>query len=222
MNEDFFSVFIKKIKRILKKNLFEIVLISLSLVFFLTTLIVYFKTLNFDKTKEDFEDEEVINSEKTPTTIFVDVSGAVKKPGLYQLKSNDRLKEAVEKAGGLSDEADPIFFQRNFNLAQILHDQEKIYIPTIEEVNLGLVDSQIIPYQTLVSQNKTNTVSAQESSLININSATADELDQLPGVGPVTSQKIIDNRPYQSIDELLNKKIVNKSVYEKIKNQITL
>ena len=61
-----------------------------------------------------------------------------------------------------------------------------------------------------------------QSTLININTASFEELDTLPGVGKVIGQKIINNRPYSSIEELQTKKIVNKSTYEKIKDLITV
>lgn len=224
MEENFSSAFLKKTKKIFKKHGFELFLIILSFIFFSITFFVYLKTINQEKTtQEEIINEEKENSENYPRFVFIDVSGAVKKPGLYKLNQGSRLKEAVDKAGGLNEQVDTVFFQRNFNLAQIINDQEKIYIPTVEEVNLGLVEGKIITYQTVnLTENKINNSTTEENDLININSASAEELDQLPGVGPVTAQKIIDNRPYQSLEELLNKKVVNKSVYEKIKNQISL
>jgi competence protein ComEA len=63
---------------------------------------------------------------------------------------------------------------------------------------------------------------ADPNAKINVNTATAKELDVLPGVGPVTAQKIIDNRPYAKLEELKEKKAVNKSTYEKIKDKVTL
>lgn len=224
MEEGFFSAFFKKIKKFLKKHGFELFLIALSFIFFLITFLFYLKTINQEKiTKEEIINEETEKLSNYSPFVFIDVSGAVKKPGLYKLNYGSRLKEAIDKAGGLNEQADVIFFQRNFNLAEIIHDQEKIYIPTIEEVISGLVENKITLYQkNNFIQNPNNNFTDEQNNLININLASAEELDQLPGVGPVTAQKIIDNRPYQSLEELLNKKVVSKSVYEKIKNQISL
>lgn len=208
------------IKKILKKYKIELTLLFISFIFSFLALFAY-----LNETKKQAEKSSIIfnqtNSTTSPNKIFVDVSGAVKKPNLYQLPANSRLKEAINIAGGLADEADKEFFQRYFNLAQIIHDQEKIYIPTTFEVANGLVESYLIlPYwQNLSNQNSSN---SSNQTLVNINQADINELDQLPGIGKITAQKIIDNRPYTSIEDLLNKKIVNSSVFEQIKALITL
>ena len=67
-----------------------------------------------------------------------------------------------------------------------------------------------------------NGVLCAETKMVNINTASETELDALPGVGPVTAQKIISNRPYQKIDDLVSKKAVGASVFSKIKDQISI
>ena len=106
-------------------------------------------------------------------------------------------------------------------MARIVSDQEKIYIPSIWEVSNGFF---IENPQTInqVSSLISNQQSAINKSLININSSTLEELDSLPGVGKVTAQKIIDNRPFKALEELINQKIITKSVFEKIKNLIEI
>lgn len=145
-------------------------------------------------------------SPQSPKLIKVDVSGAVVNPGVYELKSSDRIQEALIKAGGLAEKADREWVAKNLNLAQKLPDGAKIYIPKANEQagSSGLSDLGNLGH------------------LININSASAEELESLSGIGPVTSQKIISGRPYESIDDLLNKKIVGKSVWGKIKDKITV
>lgn len=143
--------------------------------------------------------------------IYIDISGAVKKPGVYKLLLGDRLEHAVAKASGLSEQADRDFFAKNFNLARRLKDQEKYYIPSISDIGVGMQN-----------YNQTVETEIQESSKIDLNSSDIDSLDSLPGIGQVTAQKIIDNRPYNSIDELLSRKIIGKSVYEKIKDQLVI
>ncbi|MBI4009390.1 helix-hairpin-helix domain-containing protein [Candidatus Roizmanbacteria bacterium] len=147
--------------------------------------------------------------------IIVDLSGAVEKPDVYEVSSGARLKDILILAGGLSLEADRIFFSKNFNLAKTLSDQDKIYIPTYEEVEVGNIKQNIQTFQ-----NEQQTLGA--STGIKINNASLESLDGLPGVGKVTAQKIIQNRPYGSVDELLTKKVVGKSVFEKIKDLIQL
>lgn len=156
-----------------------------------------------------------------PEIIYVDVSGSVNKPDLYEASIGTRLKKIIEKAGGLSDNADKDFFARNFNLSRIVADQEKIYIPSVWEVNNGyfIEDPSMINY-SISAKNDSQNINSQ--SLININSAMIEELDTLPGVGKITAQKIIDNRPFKALQELIDKKVVNKTVFENIKNLVTI
>lgn len=146
------------------------------------------------------------------TGIFVDISGAVVKPGVYQLKADSRLQDGLIAAGGLSAQADREWVARNLNLAVKLKDGTKVYIP---DKNDSYPASQGVPLQGGVGN-----ISA--SGLININSASLSELDKLPGVGPVTAQKIIDNRPYSDINELLSKKIVGSKVFGQIKDKVAI
>jgi competence protein ComEA len=110
-------------------------------------------------------------------------------------------------------------------LARIVSDQEKIYIPSVSEINNGIF-VQNLQALNYIEPNIISSIDNQQSTinnnLINLNSATIEELDQLPGIGQVTANKIIVNRPYSTIDELLVKKTVNKSVFEKIKGLISI
>ncbi|MCX7956126.1 MAG: ComEA family DNA-binding protein [Patescibacteria group bacterium] len=210
----------KKIfNKILKKYIVEIFIISIAIIFSLISFFIIIKN-NSDKSKEN----KIIIDEKQKfenNTIYIDISGSVNRPDLYQLKNGSRLKDVLIKAGGLSETADKNFFSRNFNLARILNDQEKIYIPSIWEVQNGLFLEN--PRQTnFIQPNNYQIEEHNSENLININNADIEELDALPGIGKITAQKIINNRPYQNIEDLLNKKIVNKSTYEKIKDLISL
>lgn len=142
--------------------------------------------------------------EAKPAEIVVDVDGAVNSPGVYTLGSNSRVNDAVAAAGGLSADAD----SSRVNLAGKLGDGQKVYVPSYAKATEGK------PSNTDLMSNFTN--------LISINSAGESELDTLPGIGPVTAGKIIAGRPYSSIDELVSKKAVSKSVFEKIKDLVTI
>lgn len=141
--------------------------------------------------------------------ITVDVEGAVVKPGVYSLKEDARIQDALIASGGLSAQADRNWVAAKVNLAQKIKDGAKIYIPLIGQ-----------------DQNKINSLTGtggmqgSSENSIDINSASQQELDSLPGVGAVTSQKIINGRPYEVIDDLLNKKIVGSKVFEQIKDKI--
>jgi competence protein ComEA len=141
--------------------------------------------------------------------LVVDVSGAVNRSGVYTLPVNTRVEEAINAAGGLSAEADVKWYEANVNRARKITDGEKIYIPRLSA-------GSKTPDNVQVLQDKKITYR------ISINGAGVSELDTLPGIGPVTAQKIIANRPYQSLEELLTKKVVGQKVFDQIKEQISL
>ncbi len=150
----------------------------------------------------DYPKESIVQS-KSQKQISVDVSGAVNKPGVYKLNEGDRIQEAIKAAGGFSATANQEYIAKSLNLAQKLSDGGKIYVPAVGET--GSV---------------TQPAGGNTQSKVNINSATQSELEALPGIGPVTASKIISDRPYQDIQELLTKKEVSKAVYEKIKDSL--
>ena len=209
--------FIKSFSPLLKKSkkyFLEIILLTVALVITIIAFAVYAKN-----NQENTDQEIVTNNQPDQILfgkIFVDVSGAVKKPNVYKILFGARIKDIVDRAGGLSDEADTVFFNRNFNLARIVIDQEKIYVPSIMEINNGIfIQNQRTLDYTLPTVSSTGIASnaPTDNSLINLNSATIEELDQLPGIGQTTANKIIKNRPYVTIEELLTKKVINKNVF---------
>lgn len=148
-------------------------------------------------------------SQVYPSEVKVDVSGAVMNPGVYALSVNARVEDAIQVAGGIAGSADPVYLSKTVNLAQKVSDGMKIFIP-----EAGQFTSQ--PGGSSVAGAST------QSQLVDINTDSLAELDKLPGVGPVGAQKIIDSRPYSSIEELYTKKAVTRSVYEKIKELVSV
>ena len=208
------------LKKVWKKYKVELVLIVLSFIIAITSLIIFFNNQSPEE-NEDIVQEVSGTTKNINQKIYVDVSGAVVKPDVYKLSFGARVKDVLNLAGGFSDEADKVYFVRNFNLARIVSDQEKIYIPSIWEINSGIFVETPQILSNLQTNNTNNSVS-ETQNLININEASEQELDQLPGVGKVTTNKIISNRPYANLEELLNKKVINKSVFEKIKDSIEI
>lgn len=187
-------------ERVLEHKL-ESTFFGICLIIFLVSLIM------FTQIKIDRSSRETIVIQKSKSGLginMVDIGGAVHKPGVYPITTGQRVYELVDKAGGLTKEADLTFFDKNINRAQKLNDQVKIYIPFKK------------PEQLL------QPVESFSTSLISINSSGVSDLESLPGVGNITAKKIIDNRPYSSTEELLSKKIVKTNVYEEIKLLITL
>lgn len=152
-------------------------------------------------------------TEEEMKTIFVDVEGAVVHPGVYELESSARVQDALTAAGGMHKDADRFAVAKGINMASKLSDGTKLYIP---------YKGEAATMTTASATSNTTEVAGATSSLINLNSASSSELEELDGVGPVTAKKIIDNRPYSAINDLLTKKVVGQSVFDKIKADITV
>ena len=146
-------------------------------------------------------------------TIWVDVGGAVVNPGVYQLAVGARIKDALTAAGGLSAEADRAWVERSLNLAQNLIDGYKVFIPKVNpSLALPLAGEGTVSKGSLESR----------SGCVSVNTGSKGELDGLAGIGEVRAEAIIAGRPYGRIEELTERKIVPKSVLEKVKQEICL
>ena len=215
---------LKKLK--LKKVFKKIKRYKISLIFGLVGLVLIvtgiFSLYYLEKSESKVEivpaEEQKINKE-----IIIDVSGAVLKPGVYKLKEGDRLQDALIAAGGMSEDADREWVEKNLNLAVKLVDGNKVYIPKVGGASKE-VEVSSIKYQ--VSDEKESggvgQIAGVVSDKININTASPAELDTLPGIGEKTAAKIIAGRPYQKIEELVERKIIYKSTFEKIREMITV
>lgn len=162
--------------------------------------------LFFFKSSSGSDDIQIISASQGEALqgyeVVVHVDGAVVAPGVYKLSSDARVTDAISAAGGLAPDAD----QSKINLAAKISDGQKIYVWSVGQKGGGMVGE---------------TAGASVSQLININTASEAELDKLPGIGPVTAGKIIASRPYSASEDLLTKKAVTRSTYEKIKDLIT-
>lgn len=176
--------------------------------------------------------EEIPKEEK----IKVDIKGAVKNPGVYEINSNGRVADAIAISGGLTNDADTSIL----NLSKNLTDEMVIIIYTKEEVAEMLKGSTSIKYIEKecicpkiendacidnVIENKPDTNTSNEQK-VSLNSATIDELMQLPGIGEVKAKAIIayreENGGFKSIEELLEVNGIGESTFNKIKDQLSL
>ena len=153
--------------------------------------------------------------------IVVHVMGAVKSPGVYHLSTDARVHEAIEKAGGKTDQAD----LHSLNLAAKMRDGEQIYVPEIRQTpdvgqTIPTSSSSAAPPQPSVRRS-----ASSDGSRININTATFQELQTLRGIGPTMAQRIIEYRQtsgrFATVDDLTNVKGVGEKTLEKIRDSIT-
>ena len=164
--------------------------------------------------KDSSSEKEVKKEEKEESPgqdlITVDVKGAVKSPGIYDLPVGSRVHDAVQKAGGLTEEAD----SKSLNLAQKVSDEALVYVPTKgEEVASQQAASGTTP-------------SSSKEKKVNLNKASLEELKQIKGLGGKRAQDIIDHREangkFKSVDELKKVSGIGAKTIEKLKDYVTV
>ncbi len=149
--------------------------------------------------------------------VKVEIAGAVKWPGLYRVGWDTRVGEVVEKAGGLTKQTDKKFIQQDLNLAQTVKDGQKIYIPFQQVTSFKEKLEHICSRSNnLVNQKKANDDNNKiDDTCISINQASAEELQSINGIGEKRAAKIIQNRPFKQIEELVSKQALGESIFEK-------
>lgn len=198
----------------------KITIILLLIVIVVGVGIVLYKNINsednfvINRASDISENNPAIQIEVPP--LIIHIAGAVKIPGVYQLKSTDRIVDAVKIAGGATEEANLDLI----NLAALLKDGQKIIIPyktyseTGEEINTNTYNYVASAYSS----------SGSTSAKININTANANMLQNLPGIGPVLSERIIEYRNQNGlfgvIDDIIDVSGIAEKKYEGIKDQI--
>ena len=151
--------------------------------------------------------EKTEESTTLEAVIFVDIKGAVKKPGVYQMKVGDRVKDAIEAAGGMTAEAD----SQKVNLAQRVEDQMVIVVPKVGE------EAEEIPAGETRKE-------ATKEGKVNINTATVEELKTLKGVGEKKAEAIIEyrkkNGSFQTKEDLMKVRGIGKKLFESFQERI--
>ena len=142
-------------------------------------------------------------------TIVVDVQGAVVGPGVRQLPAGSRVADAIAAAGGYGSDADLSAAAATINLAQAMADGEQIRVPRIGE-------SQVASGSPPASDAPAD---GGSGGLVNLNTATPEQLEALPGIGPVTVQKIVaarQEKPFASLDDAVQRGVINRGQLEDI------
>ena len=163
--------------------------------------------------KDSVSEKEVKKEEKEEPLeqdlITVDVKGAVKSPGIYDLPVGSRVNDAVQKAGGLTDQAD----SKSLNLAQKVSDEALVYVPTKGE-------------EASQQSGSGATSSTSKEKKVNLNKASLEELKQVKGLGGKRAQDIIDHREtngkFKSVDELKKVSGIGAKTIEKLKDYVTV
>ena len=161
---------------------------------------------------------DALSSSAPASELFVDVAGGVARPGLYRLAAGSRGGDAIVAAGGFAPDADAERVAETVNLAAALVDGAKLLIPT---------RGSAIAAAAAPGESGPNSAAggATSSGLLDLNRATQAELEELPGIGPVTAERIIAARaeaPFTSLEDLVTRDVVGQSVLEKIRALVTV
>jgi len=167
------------------------------LVIILGILFYRYSSNNYKVLNNKLVDEELVDAEETSSkTIWVDIDGAVKNPGVYEIKTGSRLFELLEIAGGLREDA----YTKDLNRSIMLNEEDKIYIESIDNINLK-----------------------KEIMKININTASKEELMKLTGIGEAISENILQYREtntFNKIEDIMNVDGIGDSKFNSIKENI--
>lgn len=161
---------------------------------------------------EKVVEEKNIEIEK----IKIYVTGEVNNPGVIEINKGDRINDAIEKAGGITANA----VLDKVNLAYELQDGQKLYIPNNSEKDIEYISTE--NGEKVIEE----TISSKSQNKININKATAEELQNVRGIGPAMAEKIVDyreeNGKFKNIEDLKNISGIGEKKYESIKEYITI
>lgn len=215
-----------KMKKIDIKKIKYVIII---LIVIMISLLIYF--INKDNKESDTNDLSFVEETTKETTTlkqkqYVDIKGNVKNPGVYEFNENDRVIDAINLAGGLKKNANT----SNINLSQKLKSEMVIYIYSNEEIknnenNLSCdtkCKTEVIEVNNCIQ----NTEKNNDTSKININTATIDELLKISGIGESKAKNIIEyrekNGDFKNIEDIKNINGIGDSLFNKIKDSITI
>lgn len=218
----------------IKENMFKVIIITLLLFLYVGSFIYIstkiIKTESKPEDKVDMlakEDKEEEKEETNTNEIVVDIKGSVKKPGVYKIKENSRVTDAIEAAGGLTKNANTRFI----NLSKLLHDGDVVVIYSNEEIEEARKKETIVVETPCVCEEVKNDACYKEETKdtngkVNINTATITELMTLTGIGESKAKLIIEyrikNGNFKDIKDIMKVKGISETLFSKFKENITI
>ena len=219
----------------IKENMIKVVVITLLLFLYVGSFIyISTKIIKTEKgsenetnvlAKEDLKEET--NTETSEKEIVVDVKGSVKKPGVYKIKENSRVTDAIDAAGGLSKNANTRFI----NLSKLLSDGDVVVIYSNVEIEDAKKEDKIVVETPCICEEVKNDACYKEETTntnkkININTATINELMTLTGIGESKAKLIIEYRTqngnFKDIKDIMKVKGISETLFSKFKENITI
>lgn len=216
-----------KIIKIIKEQ--KLIIVSIFIVISILSLL-FFSMKKTVQAEEPKILEQTSNETPQPIHLKVDVKGSVLTPGVYELNEGDRVIEAITAAGGTLEDSN----LRYLNLSKRLTDQMTIYVYTNEEIknyeaSKVKIEYVEVPIPCNCPDNKNDACAfpsdTETNSLVSLNKASVEQLMTLSGIGDAKAKDIINYReqkPFETIEELKNVKGIGDSIFEKIKDKITI
>ena len=203
------------------------ILFALLLIYVYQNLYVEDSEIILTEGKNEVIEENIVQANKETNEnsegekVVVHIIGEINKPGVVTLPEGSRIIDAINMAGGKTEEAD----LSKINLAYILEDGTQIYIPRINE-NLNEINLISDGAGVGVIVTDSNVEENEINAKVNINTASKEKLETLPGIGETTAQKIIDyretNGKFKTIEDIKNVSGIGDAKYESLKNKITV
>ncbi|MFH0750151.1 MAG: ComEA family DNA-binding protein [Candidatus Gottesmanbacteria bacterium] len=181
-----------------------VIFLVASAVLVIAAVVVFVQTLRASEPIK-FSQDAIKQNASESAELVVDVSGAVVHPGIYSMPVGSRIADVINRAGGTSSNIDQDVADKMINRASFVTDGMKIYFPKKENI----LSEQV------------KVLSATET-IVSVNTSSSTQLDTLPGIGVVTAAKIIENRPYGSLEELVSKHVISASLLDKLRDQLSL
>ncbi len=166
-----------------------------------------------------------VEEEVDPCPVLVDIGGAVTSPGVYCFQKGAAVMDAIKKAKGFTLDAGFKYVSMRINLATVMLDNSKIYIPFETDYDCDLLTFNLpkdVVDITIPDTEETEDETDETLECISINTAAKEELETLNGVGPSMAQKIIEGRPYTQLEDLLNVSGIGEATFNKFKDGICL
>ncbi len=222
----------------MKENIFNylknnIIMLVISFILFLISIFefVYFYKNDNNETINSYEDDSLeLKEEVIEENIIVDIKGEIKKPGVYNIKVGSRVNDLINEAGGLSKNANTRFI----NLSKKLEDGEVVVIYSNKEISDAEKNDKLEVSAPCVCEevkndacyNDTNSSTSDSSKIVNINTASAQELTILNGIGESKAKAIVNyrekNGKFKTIKDIMNVSGISETLFSKIKDNITV
>lgn len=205
----------EKIQNFVNENKEILIKVAAAALLVAAAFFVFIFTRGSEEESLAHENEMITETKPAAAMIMVDIGGEVKNPMVVELEEGSRVEDAINAAGGVTEDAD----LTEINRAAFLEDGDKILIPTKPDALDGVGTAG-----TSDSNSKGSIYGTYSDSRININTANSEELQKLDGIGPVTAEKIIEHREthgrFETIEDLKDVSGIGEKTFEKLENDI--